>query len=47
MSWAVKKKKYVEIPDASHLLSYEKGNTQYFKVVKDFLEAKIKAKKEQ
>ena len=40
-------KKYVEIPDASHFLSYEKGNAQYFKAVKDFLEAKIKAKKAQ
>jgi pimeloyl-ACP methyl ester carboxylesterase len=34
-------KQFVEIPDASHFLSYEKGNAQYFKAVKDFLEAKV------
>ena len=33
-------KKYVEIPNASHIISYEKANIQFFKAVKDFLEAK-------
>jgi alpha-beta hydrolase superfamily lysophospholipase len=37
-------KQFVEIPDASHFLSYEKGNAQYFKAVKDFLEAKVEKK---
>lgn len=36
-----KTKKFVEIPDASHHIPYEKANVQFFKVVKDFLEAKV------
>ena len=38
-------KRYVEIPNASHFIHYEKANIQLFKAVKDFLEAKIEAKK--
>jgi pimeloyl-ACP methyl ester carboxylesterase len=34
-------KKFVEIPDASHMIPYEKANLQFFKAVKDFLEAKV------
>ena len=36
-------KQFVEIPDASHMIPYEKANVQFFKAVKDFLEAKLKA----
>ena len=36
-------KQFVEIPDASHMIPYEKANIQFFKAVKDFLEAKVKA----
>jgi len=32
-------KLYVEIPDASHFLAYEKGNVRYFEAIKSFLEA--------
>ena len=39
-AWGSTVKKYVEIPNASHLLPYEKANVQFFKAVKDFLEAK-------
>lgn len=35
-------KEFVEIPNASHLIPYETANTQFFKAVKDFLEAKVK-----
>ena len=38
-------KQYIEIPNASHMIQYEKANIQFFKAVKDFLEAKIEAKK--
>jgi pimeloyl-ACP methyl ester carboxylesterase len=38
-------KQYVEIPNVGHLIPYEKANTQFFKAIKDFLEAKIEAKK--
>jgi pimeloyl-ACP methyl ester carboxylesterase len=34
-------KQYVEIPNASHMIPFEKANVQFFKVVKDFLEAKV------
>lgn len=40
-----KVKKFVEIPNASHLIPYEKANVQFFKAVKDFLEAKVEEKK--
>ena len=33
-----KVKKFVEIPNASHEIPYEKSNIQFFKAVKDFLE---------
>ena len=35
-------KKYVEIPNTSHMIPYEKANIQFFKAVKDFLEANKK-----
>jgi pimeloyl-ACP methyl ester carboxylesterase len=35
-------KQYVEIPNASHNIPYENTNVQFFKAVKDFLEAKVK-----
>lgn len=35
-------KKFVEIPNASHMIPYEKANVQFFKAVKGFLEAKVK-----
>jgi pimeloyl-ACP methyl ester carboxylesterase len=38
-------KQYVEIPNASHNIPYEKANIQFLRAVKDFLEAKIEAKK--
>ena len=38
-------KQYVEIPNSSHLIQFQKANNQFFKAVKDFLEAKIEAKK--
>ena len=38
-------KQYVEIPNSSHFIQYQKANTQFLKVIKDFLEAKIEAKK--
>ena len=38
-------KQYVEIPNASHMIQYQKANIQFFKAIKDFLEAKIEAKK--
>jgi pimeloyl-ACP methyl ester carboxylesterase len=37
-------KQYIEIPDAGHLMQYEKVNVQFFKAVKDFLEAKPEKK---
>jgi alpha-beta hydrolase superfamily lysophospholipase len=36
-----KTKKFVEIPDASHMIPYEKANAQFYKALKDFLEAKV------
>jgi pimeloyl-ACP methyl ester carboxylesterase len=36
-------KQYVEIPNASHQIQYLKANTQFFKAIKNFLEAKIEA----
>lgn len=33
-------KKFVEVPDASHMIPYEKANLQFFKIVKEFLEGK-------
>lgn len=39
-----KVKKFVEIPNASHMIPYEKTNVQFFKAVKDFLEAKVEEK---
>ncbi len=33
-------KQYVEIPNAAHMMPFEKVNLQFFKTVKDFLEAK-------
>ena len=38
-------KQYVEIPNSSHLIQFQKANIQLFKAVKDFLEAKIEPKK--
>jgi pimeloyl-ACP methyl ester carboxylesterase len=38
-------KKFVEIPNASHMIPYEKANTTFYKAVRDFLEAKVKAEK--
>ena len=37
-------KQFVEIPNASHMIPYEKANVQFFKAVKDFLEAKEEKK---
>jgi len=37
-------KQFVEIPAASHHVCYEKANLQFFKAVKDFLEAKVEKK---
>jgi len=37
-------KQFVEIPAASHFVSFEKVNLQFFKAVKDFLEAKVEKK---
>jgi pimeloyl-ACP methyl ester carboxylesterase len=42
---ASKTKQFVEIPNASHMIPYEKANLQFFKAVKDFLEAKVEEKK--
>jgi alpha-beta hydrolase superfamily lysophospholipase len=39
-----KVKKFVEILNASHMIPYEKTNVQFFKAVKDFLEAKLEEK---
>jgi pimeloyl-ACP methyl ester carboxylesterase len=41
-----KVKKFVEIPNASHEIPYEKANLQFFKAVKDFLEAKVKVEEQ-
>jgi len=38
-------KKFVEIPNASHMIPYEKANIEFFKTVRGFLEAKIEEKK--
>jgi len=38
-------KEFKEIPNASHMIPYEKANIQFFKTVKDFLEAKAKVEK--
>jgi pimeloyl-ACP methyl ester carboxylesterase len=38
-------KQYVEIPNASHGIQYQKANTQFFRAIRDFLEAKIEPKK--
>jgi pimeloyl-ACP methyl ester carboxylesterase len=38
-------KQYVEIPNGSHLIQFQKSNTQFFKTIKDFLEAKIEPKR--
>jgi hypothetical protein len=35
-------KQFVEIPDAGHMMPYEKANVQFFKAAKDFLEGKAK-----
>lgn len=35
-------KQYVEIPNSSHFITWEKANVQFFKAVKDFLETKKK-----
>jgi pimeloyl-ACP methyl ester carboxylesterase len=40
-----KVKKFVEIPNASHMIPYEKANIEFFKAVKDFLEAKVEEEK--
>jgi pimeloyl-ACP methyl ester carboxylesterase len=37
-------KHYVDIPNASHFVQYEKVNGQFFKAVKDFLDAKVEKK---
>jgi len=37
-------KQYVDIPNASHFMQYEKANVQFFKAIKDFLEAKVEKK---
>jgi pimeloyl-ACP methyl ester carboxylesterase len=37
-------KQFVEIPNASHMIPYEKANVQFFKAVKEFLEAKVGTK---
>jgi pimeloyl-ACP methyl ester carboxylesterase len=37
-------KPYVDIPNASHFVQYEKANGQFFKAVKDFLDAKMEQK---
>jgi alpha-beta hydrolase superfamily lysophospholipase len=37
-------KQYVDIPNASHFMHYEKANVQFFKAIKDFLEAKVEKK---
>ena len=34
-------KKFIEIPNASHNIPFEKANVEFFKTVKDFLEAKV------
>jgi len=38
-------RQFVEIPNASHFIPFEKANGQFFKAVKDFLEAKVEKKK--
>lgn len=38
-------KEFKEIPNASHMIPYEKANVQFFKAVKDFLEAKVEVEK--
>jgi pimeloyl-ACP methyl ester carboxylesterase len=37
-------KQYVEIPNASHMIPYEKANMQFYKAVTDFLDAKVEKK---
>jgi len=37
-------RQFVEIPNASHMIPYEKTNLQFFKAVRDFLEAKVEKK---
>jgi alpha-beta hydrolase superfamily lysophospholipase len=37
-------KQYIEIPNAGHFMQYEKVNVQFFKALKDFLEAKLEKK---
>jgi pimeloyl-ACP methyl ester carboxylesterase len=37
-------KQYVDIPNASHFVHYEKANVQFFKAIKDFLDAKVEKK---
>jgi dipeptidyl aminopeptidase/acylaminoacyl peptidase len=39
-----KVKQYVEIPDASHWIMYEKANRPFYKAVTDFLDAKVEKK---
>jgi pimeloyl-ACP methyl ester carboxylesterase len=39
-----KVKQYVEIPNASHFVQYEKANRQFYKAVTDFLDAKAENK---
>ena len=42
---ASEEKQFVEIPNASHMIPYEKTNIQFCKTVKGFLEAKVEGKK--
>jgi pimeloyl-ACP methyl ester carboxylesterase len=42
-----KEKKFVEIPNASHMIPYEKANVKFFEAVRAFLEAKPPPKKVQ
>ncbi len=37
-----KTKKFVEIPEGSHYMFYEKANVEFFDAVKEFLEAKAR-----
>lgn len=39
-------KQYVEIPNAGHAIPYERANLEFFKAVKDFLEAEVEKKVE-
>lgn len=37
-------KHYIDIPNASHFIQYEKASGQFFKAIKDFLEAQVEKK---